>query len=105
MSRPVTITALAMADLDDCCAWIARDSVDAAERFRDAALGTIERTSAFPEAGSRFETSIARLGRLWWRRVDGFPNHLVFYSIDDDAIRIVRVIRGERDLPSALGVV
>ena len=38
--------------------------------------------------------------RIW--RIDGFPNHLIFYRPIEGGIEIVRVLHGVRDIGAVL---
>jgi toxin ParE1/3/4 len=38
--------------------------------------------------------------RIW--RIDGFPNHLIFYRPIEGGIEIVRVLHGARDIDAVL---
>jgi plasmid stabilization system protein ParE len=34
--------------------------------------------------------------------VPGFRSYLIFYRVDDDAVRIARILPGARDIPNVL---
>ena len=77
---------------------IARNSLDAALRFLEAAEKSFEFLSRNPEIGHpcEFENHEAAGIRAW--RVDGFENHLIFYRPVKRGVDIVRVIHGHRDI-------
>jgi putative addiction module CopG family antidote len=50
-----------------------------------------------PDLGS--QRSFRKLANVRSRLVVGFPNYLVFYQIPEDAVVILRVLHGMRDLP------
>jgi toxin ParE1/3/4 len=95
--RRVHLSADAASDLDDIWFRIAEDSLINAdrmlERIHDAAHATL---LPFPEAGrSRDELGLGL-------RSFAVGKYVLFYTIIDDGIAIVRVIHGARDLPTAL---
>lgn len=76
---------------------IARDSLDAALRFIDAAQATFELLARTPELGElcRFRSPRAAGVRVW--RIKGFERYLVFYRPTEAGIRVVRVLHAARD--------
>ena len=38
------------------------------------------------------------LAHLRFRRVSGFPNHVIFYFVHADAIEVLRILHGAQDL-------
>ena len=74
-----------------------------ADRFYDAVIETVERLVRSPNLGERFPTQNPKLQgmRVW--RVDGFPQHLIFYRPVDGRLEILRVFHGARDYATILG--
>lgn len=89
-------------DVEQIANYLANDSVDAAIRFLENAESTLNYLAAFPGAGSRFNSTHPRLGNLRFRRVTGFPRHVVFYFDHKDAIEVVRILHGAQDLDCEL---
>jgi toxin ParE1/3/4 len=90
-------------DLDGLAEYLARAaSLEIALRFYDAAASTFANLARMPGVGERRESSNPRLAGLRVWRIDGFPNHLIFYRLVDDGIEIVRVLHGARDIDSVL---
>lgn len=95
MGRRYTLSRPAREDLDDIWLYIARDSIEEADRFIDLL------TAKFPLVASQ-----PRMGRL---REDLAPNlrclpvknYLILYRSLKGSVQIVRVIHGARD-PKAL---
>jgi toxin ParE1/3/4 len=91
-ARKVVFTPLAEADLREVWRHIAQNDLDAADRF----FGTISERAAnlsqLPERGALREDLGARIRML----VEG--RYLIFYRVDEDAVRVVRVLHGSRDL-------
>jgi len=75
---------------------IAPDSERVAERFGTEFDAALERIGAFPETGRKLTVRRQPL-RLTWVS-SRFWRHLIVYRIDDDAIRIVRVLHGAMDI-------
>jgi toxin ParE1/3/4 len=97
MSLPVRRTFQADADLDAVWLHIATDSVAAADRLIKRIEDAEERLGVFPELGQ------ARPDVRPGLRYFPVSPYLIFYRIDPDAVTIVRVIHGHRDLWTALG--
>jgi len=80
-------------DLEDIWWHIAEDSPAAADRLLLRILAAQERLLQFPQIGQSRPEIRADL-RYW-----PVGNYLIFYRVDDEAITIVRVVHGARDLP------
>jgi len=98
MSKQITKKPQARRDLAEAADYIARDSLDAARRFLDAAEAAFELLAAMPEMGTRcnFRSPTASGIRMW--SIRGFQNYIVFYRPLDDGVDVVRVIHGARDI-------
>jgi len=94
----LVVRAQADRDLDELAEFIGRDSPSAAYGLLDAAVETFEHLVETPEMGS--PRDFARKGmegiRVW--PVRGYPNHLIFYRVSADAVEVIRVAHGARDL-------
>ncbi len=94
----VRISAAAATDLDDIWLHIATDSPVNADRFLDRLVTTITGTLAVaPLAGRARDEFEAGL------RSFPFEHYLVFYRVPEDAVEIVRIIHGARDLGAIFG--
>jgi plasmid stabilization system protein ParE len=60
------------------------------------------RLATTPEVGAPRAFTNPRLTgiRIW--PVPGFKAYLIFYRIDDDAVRVLRVLHAKRDIPGIL---
>jgi toxin ParE1/3/4 len=98
MSRKTTIRPQARRDLADAADYIARDNVDAARRFLEAAEAAFELLAAMPQMGTQctFRSPAAAGLRTW--SIRGFRNYVVFYRPFEDGVDVVRVIHGARDI-------
>ena len=79
-------------DAEEIADYVAKDSLVAAVRFLENTELTLKDLAAFPGAGSLFESDHPELANLRFRRVKGFPNHVIFYVEHNDAIEVVRIL-------------
>ena len=102
MTREVVVKPRARADVLEMAIAMAVDTVDAAIKFVDAFESTIVWLADEPHVGrARGFRRVDRRGVRSWA-IQGFPNHLVFYTVAARQVFIVRVLHGARDLPAAL---
>lgn len=73
-----------------------------ARHFLKALRGTCGSLQETPELGSERTFAPRRLAGLRVWPVKGFRRHLIFYIPSADAIEIVRILHGARDLLSIL---
>ena len=91
-------------DLLEQATYLAENaSLEVADRFLEAAEKTVEKLAEMPRVGRiwgglRSETRSNI--RVW--SVEGFPNILIFYRLDDSRVSVVRVLHSARDLPPLL---
>ena len=82
--------------------FIAKDDLDAALRFLEAAQVTYSLISENPAIGSlRFEV-LTDIRGLRVISVNGFENHLVFYIERQNYVDVIRILHSSRDIPAAL---
>lgn len=96
--KPIVRRPQAAEDVENHASYIADGSIDAAMRFLERAEQTIKGLALFPASGAPFPSQIPELGGMRTRLVKDFPNHVVFYVERDDAIEVVRVLRGGQDM-------
>jgi toxin ParE1/3/4 len=77
---------------------------DVALRFVSAAAETFALLARHPEIGREYAPRDDRLAGMRAFRIHRFEQHLVFYRVEADAIRIERVLHGSRDLWALLGL-
>ena len=92
----------AVQDAEEIADNIANGSLEAAVRFLENAESTLKELADSPGIGSPFESDHPELANLRYRRVKGFPNHVIFYVEHTTAIEVVRILHGARDLDSEL---
>jgi toxin ParE1/3/4 len=91
-------TPRALRDLAELSQFIARDDVDVALRFLDAADEACEKLAAMPGMGTvRGFTNPAFSAVRFWP-VKGFTNYLIFYEPTERGITLLRVLHGARDI-------
>lgn len=89
-------------DAEDIADYIAKDRLEAAVRFLENTESTLMDLADSPGIGSPFESDHAELSNLRFRRVTAFQNHVIFYVEHKDAIEVVRILHGARDLDAEL---
>ncbi len=98
MSRQAIITPQARIDVLELADYIARDSLDAALRFLEAAEAEFVRLADMPGMGHarKFSSPLLSDVRSW--AIPGFKNHLIFYRPIQSGIEVLRVLHGARDI-------
>lgn len=96
--NPIIRRPRAAEDVEHHAMYIADGSIDAALRFLERAEQTIKGLALFPASGALFPVRIAELLGRRTKLVKDFPNHVVFYIEREDAIEVVRVLRGGQDM-------
>jgi len=95
-----TLARAARNDIFEICEFFDFETGDPGlgDRFVASAVSTFEKLAQTPGLGRprRFQNHPGE--NLRSRRVDGFPNHLVFYRPVQGGIEIIRVIHGARNL-------
>lgn len=96
-------SAVVQRDLPQLYRWIAKDDPAAAERFLQAVKTEFERLSGFPESGVHVNATFSSLKGTRMLPVSGFRNVLILYRVDEEAVRILYVTHGARDIPNLHG--
>lgn len=103
MTKRIVRRDAARADILDIHEHIFRDNPGAADNWLDSVDATIAQVIAqYPFIGVKRDYGRPALARFRMLTVQDFPNYLIFYRVDEDAIRIVRVLHGARDIPNVL---
>ena len=71
---------------------------DVALRFRMAVRQTVQSLRFHPLVGPRYRSSNPRLQNLRTWAVTGFEAIRIYYLVDEDNLRIVRILHGKRDV-------
>lgn len=73
-----------------------------AVRFRTAVRQTVQSLQQHPLVGPRYRSSNPQLQTLRTWPVAGFEVIRIYYLLDEDAIRIIRILHGKRDVKRIL---
>lgn len=71
-------------------------------RYHEAIEATLQVLAREPQLGSYYRATNPRLADVRFWPVRGFGEHVVFYRDRPDAIEVVRVLHGKRDLDAVL---
>ena len=100
MSR-YQFTPQAVDDLFEIWSYIARDSVQAANRVEAAVYNACAFLAEGPLRGSTRE-EITKLPLRFWT-VQAFPKYIIVYDPQTDPLQIIRILHGSRDVLAILG--
>ena len=81
---------------------LSADAPEIAIRFREAVRRTIQSLTQNPHVGPRYSSSNPRLQNLRSWPVAGFEAIRIYYSLDGDTMRIIRILHGKRDVKRIL---
>jgi len=74
------------------------DLPDIAVRFREAVRRTVQSLREHPSVGSHHPSGNPQLQNLRSWPVTGFESIRIYYTSDGDALRIIRILHGKRDI-------
>ena len=74
------------------------DAPEIAIRFREAVKRTIQSLSQNPHVGPRYSSSNPRVQNLRSWPVAGFEAIRIYYALGADAMHIIRILHGKRDV-------
>ncbi len=75
---------------------------DLAIRFRTAVRQTVQSLQQHPLVGPRYHSSNPQLQTLRTWGVAGFEAIRIYYLLEEDTLRIVRILHGKRDVQRIL---
>jgi plasmid stabilization system protein ParE len=75
---------------------------EVAVRFRDAVRHTVQSLRLHPLVGPRYSSSNPQLQNLRSWPVTGFEAIRIYYPFEEDAIDILRILHGKRDVKCIL---
>ena len=99
---PVITTPKADRDSDVFFFYIAQESPKSALEFLERLEETYSIISEFPFIASVFPTSNPALSEIRWIPIKEFPNHLVFYSVNNQEITVIRILHKTQDIVKIL---
>ena len=100
MSR-YEFTPQAVDDLFEIWSYIARDSLQAANRVESAVYNACTLLAEGPIRG-RTREEITQLPLRFWT-VQAFPNYIIVYDPQSDPLQIIRILHGSRDVLALFG--
>ena len=96
--KPVVLSRLAETDIDGIWDFIASDNPQAADRVLDAIEDALVRLSRNPGIGHFREDLADRRHRFF-----AVLSYLIIFRIEAEALNVVRVLHGSRDVHALLG--
>jgi plasmid stabilization system protein ParE len=81
---------------------LSADAPDIAIRFREAVRHTIQSLSQNPHVGPRYASGNPRVQNLRSWPVAGFEAIRIYYALEADAMHIIRILHGKRDVSRIL---
>ncbi len=97
--KPVNLCAHAEQDIDSAARYYDQEgSLALGLRFYDSVEGGLLQISRNPEIGSLRHSNNATLAGVRYWPVPSFENHLIFYRVTPEAVDVLRVLHGARDL-------
>lgn len=101
MKLRVTRRDAAMVDLEELSGYIAQTSPGAAFDFLRRAELRFDELGQYPHSG-HIREEVSRLSNIWSIHIPRFRKHLILYRPTDDAVEVLRVVHGARDLKGLL---
>lgn len=85
-------------DIEECFVFIGEENLDAGIRFLLAVEDSLEKLAGFRLMGKLFDSPniLVRDLRVW--PVAGFGSYLIFYTVADTKITIIRLLHSSRDI-------
>ena len=77
---------------------LSADAPEIAIRFREAVRRTIQSLSQNPHVGLRYSSNNPRIQNLRSWPVAGFEAIRIYYALEQDAMHIIRILHGKRDV-------
>ncbi len=90
-------------DAEEIANYLAEDNLEVALRFLENVEATLHYLATNPQLGSPFEAKDPRLANLRISRVRGFPNHVIVYIVHQNALEVLHIMHGARDIETELG--
>jgi plasmid stabilization system protein ParE len=81
---------------------LSADAPEIAIRFREAVKRTIQSLSQNPHVGPRYSSSNPLVQNLRSWPVAGFEAIRIYYALEADALHIIRILHGKRDVRQIL---
>ncbi len=95
--KPQVIT-----DLIEIATYIGQNSLLTSDNFLLAAEETFKQLGQLPQMGKPCQFSHPKLANIRQLGIKGFKKYLIFYSLTENGVEILRVIHGVRDIKTIL---
>jgi plasmid stabilization system protein ParE len=102
MSRRVILRPDVPADLHNIVLYLEKTSITVADRFVTSVFAAFESVAESPGHGSPKHFPNPGLAGVRSWPVSGFPNHLIYYQTHAEAVIILGVMHGARNVPRIL---
>jgi plasmid stabilization system protein ParE len=89
-------------DLHSILTWLERHSETVADRFVASAFTAFDDLAGMPGKGSPKTYPRSRIVGVRSWPVPGFPNHLIYYQTKPDAVIVLAVLHGARNVRAIL---
>jgi toxin ParE1/3/4 len=97
------LTDAAVSDIQEQADWYEQCSDNAlARQWENQVTAALVRIEKHPRSGAKCGFSATELQGVRRSPISGFPKHLIFYRLEEEEIRILRVVHGARDLEGLL---
>lgn len=97
MSYTILKSVQALRDIEEAFVYIAENDLDTAVYFLVAVEETIENIAKNPFIGTIKQFQNPKLKDMRMRRVKKYENYLIFYKVEENAIKIIRFLNAKRD--------
>jgi toxin ParE1/3/4 len=82
--------------------YLSADALDVATRFLEAVDQSIETICAMPQIGAPIASGNPILSGMRFWPVKDFEDILIFYTVQPEVLRVVRILHGKRDIKRIL---
>lgn len=102
MSLKITEADEAVNDVLDAADFIAEQSgLDRSDKFLQAVKNSYRQLADMPGIGSLWDYGQPELKGMRRWHVTGFAKYLIFYSVSESEMKVLRVMHGARDIKTA----
>jgi plasmid stabilization system protein ParE len=102
VSRKIVLRPDVPDDMHGIVVYLEQSSIALADRFIASTFAAFDELAAMPGMGSPKQFADPKLSGVRSRAVPGFPNHLIYYLVHPDAVVIVAILHGARDVGAIL---
>ena len=102
MSHNVIRRPQSVRDVEEIFVYIALDNLDAGNRFLLATEECYKRLAEFPFVGTERRFANERWDNLRKWQIPKFEKYLIYYTVSEDTVEIVRVFHSSRDIEELL---